>query len=319
MFESYSSVMRPWPSCCAQRAALSLTMLHTLASQSNNLPAKLVPSYFNRGVRRAQILLEFLDFRRLQELSEELALARLLKQPKFVYKYLSPYSALSFTRKMRLAAILHHYQFLRQRVVPPFFASLAHAPVLWQQQKGEDLFTISLGFPTRTGFEGELTLSFCCNSTVLQVISFVIVPGALVGSSSKQALFICQVQGERHPELLKHATKALHDSTPAVLLVHAAYGLAAALRIDQLVGISTEEQLCNTKISFDYAAFWQQFDGQRTASNFFLLAIPAAEKPIRLVKSKYRARTLRKRQSKQQLRAAVAQHFSALCLGQALS
>jgi uncharacterized protein VirK/YbjX len=284
--------------------------------QTFTLPASFPGTgYLDRGMLRAQILLEFPSFLRLQQLAEELTLVRLLRiQPKFIYKYLSPYAALSFTRRMRLAAMLTHYQFLRQRVVPTFFADLSHSPVLWQQQCEDSLFTISLGFPSRSGFEGELTLRFCCNETVLQVISFVIVPGTLVSSASEHALFICQVQGERQPELLKQATKALNDSTPAVLLVHAAYGLASALHIGQVVGISTEEQLCNTKIIFDYAGFWQQFDGQRTAANLFLLAIPAAEKSIQQIKAKHRARTLRKRQGKQQLRAAVAQQFSALCL-----
>lgn len=287
-------------------------MIQTFTSATGYNASQLWPAYLDRGMRRAQILLEFPDFLRLQQLAEELALVRLLRiQPKFIYKYLSPYAALSFTRQMRLAAVLTHYQFLRQRVGPSFFASLAHGPVLWQQQCEDDLFTISLCFPVRSGFEGELTLRFCCNKTVLQVISFVIVPGALVSSPSERALFICQVQGERHPELLKHATKALSDSTPAVLLIHAAYGLASALHIGQVVGISTEEQLCSAKISFNYAAFWQQFDGQRTAANLFLLATPALEKPIQQIKSKHRARTLRKRQCKQQLRATVAQNFEA--------
>ena len=295
------------------------SVLQTFTSIKKQHSGQLGASYFDRGLLRAQLLLELPDFLRLQQLAEELALVRLLRiQPKFIYKHLSPYAALSFTRRMRLAAILTHYQFLRQRVAPAFFTSLAHYPVLWQQQSEGDLFTISVGFPARSGFEGELTLRFCCNATVLQVISFVIVPGALVGSPSEHALFICQVQGERQPELLKHATKTLHDSTPAVLLVHAAYALASALRIGQVAGISTEEQLCSTKISFDYAGFWQQFEGQRTATNLFLLATPTAEKPIQHIKSKHRARTLRKRQSKLLLRAAVAQQFSALCLGQAL-
>ena len=291
-------------------------MLPSLLAASSRLVSQPSPGYLDRSIRRAQIFLELPDFWRLQQLADALALLPLLKiQSKFIYKYLSPYAARSFSRKMRLAAILHHYRFLRQRVAPGFFAGLAHAPVLWQQQCGPDLFSIALGFPPRSGFEGELTLSFYCNATVLQVISFVLVPGALVGSPSPQALFICQVQGERQPELLKHATRSLHDCTPAVLLVNAAYGLAKALRIGQVVGISTEEQLCRDKISFDYASFWQQFDGQRTAANLFLLATPVLEKPIQQIKSKHRARTLRKRLAKQQLRAAVAQQFSALCLG----
>ena len=291
----------------------SSTLLPTGIGQSGQL------SLLHRALHRAQILLEFSAFYRLQQLAKALSLVQLLKiQPKFIYKYLSPYTALSFSRPMRLAAILNHYQFLVERVTPDFFAALSCSPVLWQQQCGPDQLAITLSYPTCTGYEGELSLNFSVNAVVVQVISFAIVPGRLVGSASAQALFICQVQGTRNAPLLRHATKALHDITPATLLVHAAHGLASALGIGQLVGISTEEQLCRDKISFDYASFWQQFEGQRTAANLFLLAGPAAEKPIQQIKSNHRARTLRKRQAKQQLRLAVAQQFGALCLGQPL-
>jgi len=288
----------------------SITLLATGIAQSGQL------SLLHRALHRAQILLEFSAFFRLQQLAKTLSLVQLLKiQPKFIYKYLSPYTALSFSRPMRLAAILNHYQFLVERVTPHFFAALTRSPVLWQQC-GPDQLAITLSYPTCTGYEGELSLNFSVDGVVVQVISFVIVPGRLVGSASAQALFICQVQGTRNAPLLRHATKALHDITPATLLVHAAHGLASALGIGQLVGISTEEQLCRDKISFDYASFWQQFEGQRTAANLFLLAGPAAEKPIQQIKSNHRARTLRKRLAKQQLRLAVAQQFGALCLGQ---
>jgi len=282
------------------------------SSDGSHLPALSDRSYFERGMQRAQILLEFPDFRRLRHLANSLSITQLLgHEAKFIYKYLSPYVANSFTRKMRLAAILTHYQFLVARVAPAFFTAVARQPVLWQQQVGEALFTITLSYPLRSGYEGELSLNFCLNSTILQVVSFLIVPGGLVGSTDAQALLISQVQGTRHAALLKHATKTLHDITPAVLLVNAAYGLATALGIRQAIGISLEEQLCHTRSYFDYNGFWQQFDGQLTTNQMYLLDIPAPEKPIEQVKSKHRARTLRKRHYRQQLRAAVAAHFAA--------
>lgn len=278
-----------------------------------NQPGLLAVKY---GVRSLQTLLNFSDAQRMKHLSMTLAVAPLLeRQPRFRYKYLSRYLAASFSRTTRLKTILNHYHFLAEKTTPAFFKCLPQQPVIWCEARGDSTFTITLSYPRQVGFEGELSLNFCLNSTLLQVVSVVIVPGSVVGVSSAQALLISQVQGTRNAALLKQATKSLHDITPAALLVNAAYGLAEALGIAQAAGVSTAEQLSyGHGSSFDYDGFWQQFGGVPTAHNLFLLDIPAAEKPISSIKPKHQARTLRKRQYKQQLRAAIAAHFQRVFL-----
>ncbi|WP_229725239.1 DUF535 family protein [Hymenobacter baengnokdamensis] len=238
------------------------------------------------------------------------ALNQLLeRQPRFLYKYLSRYIALSFSRTTRLAVLLNHYDFLTDFVGPGFFNLVASQPVIWQEQRGTDRFAISLSYPSVVGFEAELSLNLMSNGVLLQVVSFVIVPGRLVGATSRQAILISQVQGTAHQGRYRHATRALLDITPATLLVQAAYGLAAALHIDQTVGISTEEQLSfGTGSHFNYNAFWEQQEGIRTAANLFLLPLIPFQKPLDSIKSKHRARTLRKRHYKQALRQAVEQN-----------
>lgn len=268
------------------------------------------------GVRSMQTLLNFSDAQRLKQLTTSLAVAPLLeRQPRFRYKYLSRYLAASFSRTTRLKTILNHYHFLAEKTTPAFFTALPQQPTIWRETWDDSVFTISLSHPRHVGFEGELSLNFCCNSTLLQVVSFVIVPGAVVGAADAQALLIGQVQGTRNAALLKQATKTLHDITPAALLVNAACGLAESLGIKHAAGVSTAEQMCHGYgSSFDYDGFWQQFGGQPTVHNLFLLDIPAAEKPIEEVKANHRARTLRKRQYKQQLRAAIATNFQSAFL-----
>ena len=263
------------------------------------------------GFRSLQTLLNFADAQRLKHLTQCLAVAPLLeRQPRFRYKYLSRYLAASFSRTTRLKTILNHYHFLAAQTRPAFFAQVSQQPTIWRETWGDSSFTISLSYPQYADFEGELSLNFYLNSTLLQVVSFVIVPGQVVGVAGAQALLFGQVQGTRNAALLKQTTKTLHDITPAALLVNAAYGLAEALDIGHAAGVSTAEQLCyRTGSYFDYDGFWQQFGGQPTVHNLFLLDIPAAEKPLAEVKAKHRARTLRKRLYKQQVRAAVAAHF----------
>lgn len=277
-----------------------LDLVRHFINQPGLLPIK-------HGIRSLQTLLNYSDYQQVKRLTSSLALAPLLeRQPRFAYKYLSRYSAASFSRTKRLAALLNHYHFLTAAVTPAFFQELHERPVIWQAECGGDQFAISLSYPQQVGFEGELSLNFSINSTLLQVVGFSIVPGRIVGATGKQALLFSQVQGVHDAALLKYATRALHDITPATLLINAAYGLAAALRIRHAAGISSEEQLSSCRNNFfDYNAFWGQFRGERTADNLFLLAVPASEWPIKSVKANHRARTLRKRQYKQQLRAAV--------------
>ena len=283
-------------------------MAHLLAVLRHifNQPALLAVKH---SVRSLQTILNYAGFQRVKQLSATLPLEQLLeRQPRFRYKYLSSYTASSFSRRERLTAILNHYDFLTATVGADFFRLVASKPIIWQEQRGADNFTIVLSYPALVGFEGELSLSLWVNDVLAQVVSFVIVPGQLVGVGSAQALLLSQVQGAHHPTLYKHATKTLLDITPAALLVHAAYGLAAALGIRHAAGISTAEQLSQSAGNrFDYDAFWAQFGGERTADELFLLTVPAPEKPLESLKANHRARTLRKRQYKLALRRAVEQ------------
>ena len=261
--------------------------------------------------RHIQAVANRTEFAQMQQLVDTLPLAALLKcQPRFVYKYLTSYAAASFSRAVRLATILHHYQFLAAVVRPDFFTIVAQQPILWQDSVGEEQFRIELSYPVLAWFEGELSLHFLANDTLVQMLTFVIVPGTTVGLAAPQVLLISQVQGTKNGELLKHTTKCLHELTPASLLVNVAYGLAAALGLDHAVGISTREQLGRgSKLHFDYNSFWQQFRGEWLATPFYQLDMNAPEKPIEEVKAKYRSRTLRKRQYKQLVRQLATANF----------
>ncbi len=264
-------------------------------------------------IRNLHGLLTYDELRQMKALPTRLPLAKLLEQqPRFFYKYLSNYTAAGLSRRKRLTALLHHYKFLGERIKMHMFQALAGQVTIWQEQHGDDLLSISLSYPLFGFFEGELSLNFSINSTILQMVVFVITPGSLVHLADAPVMLVGQVQGTLNPALIKHATKLLHDITPANLLVNAAYGLASAWSIGQVVGVGTRQQLSvrtRTSGHFDYDAFWQQFHGERTTHDFFVLNVAEPEKPIEEVKAKYRARTLRKRLYKQTVRMAVEQQF----------
>lgn len=261
-----------------------------------------------RGVRSLQTLLNKADFEHLQRLIASLPLAPLLaRQPRFVYKYLSSYIAASFDRTARLRVLLHHFQFLNYHLGEVFFTALAGCPVLWRERRGADVFTITISYPPLAGFEAELSLNFVYNGTVLQVVGFVIAPADVLGEVSGSILLFSQVQGIKNHGLLKYVTRTLHEIPPAILLVNAAYGLAAAMGISRAAGVSTASQISAGPTNyFDYSAFWHGLKGRRAAaSDALLLPIPTPEKPITQIASNHRSRNLRKRHYKQCLREVV--------------
>ena len=272
------------------------------------------------AIRHLQTGLDYADFRRLNGLVAALPLAPLLAyQPRFAYKYLSPYIAASFGRRARLAALFHHYRFLAATGTARFFHRLARQPVLWQERRGDDLLAVRLSYPLAAGFEAELSLSCYLNGVLAQVVSFVLVPGALAGLPQEDSvLLFSQVQGVKNPALMKRATKALHEITPAVLLVQAAYGLAEALGIGRAAGIRSTDQLsAGPATYFDHDAFWGHLKGELSPDGrVYQLLIPTPEKPMALIAANNRARHARKRAYKHQVRAQVA-HAGRRLLGHA--
>ena len=288
---------------------LFLDLLNKLRDVTN-LPGLVQLKYL---ARHLQAQARRNEFDQMQHLVDTLPLGKLLaQQPRFPYKYLGSYSATSFSRPMRLAAILNHYQFLAEAVRPEFFSQLVEQPIVWEEYLAGERFAIALSYPIKASFEGELSLNFYRGTTIIQMMTCVIVPGDIVGGPVGHTLLVSQVQGTPHTEAIRLTTKQLHDITPASLLINAAYGLAAALGIGHGAGVSSHNQLGRgAKCYFDYDAFWQQFRGEQLASQFYLLDLHAPEKPIEEIKAKYRPRTLRKRAYKQQLRQAVEAAFQA--------
>ncbi|AMJ67565.1 hypothetical protein AXW84_20700 [Hymenobacter sp. PAMC 26628] len=208
-----------------------------------------------------------------------------------------------------MGILYNHYDYLTRQVQSNFFTSLLTGVPLWQDCREEDgVMSIQLTFPSGIDFEGDLALTFAHNGVSLYNISFVVAPGRYVHSPQEQVLFVSRIQGTRNFDLIRQCTKSCHDITPAALLIAALQGVAAALDINILAGISTEERLYDT-ITFDYNSFWESFQAERTQDNLFFLALPLVKTPIELIKGKRRERTLRKRQYKDEICEAVRVGF----------
>lgn len=264
------------------------------------------------ALRPMLALLNYRGFRELKSLTANLPLEPLLKrQPRFLYKYLVPYATAKFDRRTRLHVLINHYRYLIDHTNNAFFPAMTESPVLWRYRCGADECTISLTYPLHVSNEAELSLHFEWNDTLVQVVSFVIAPGAVVGAASEQVLLFGQVQGFTDAALLRNVTKALHDILPATLLVHAAYGIASALQLNGAAGVSKQNKAGKwVHRFFDYDAFWLSFKGELNApTDVFLLPMPPTECPLEEVKRNHRARTLRKRQFKEDVRNDIAEFW----------
>lgn len=263
------------------------------------------------GFRAVPIVLDLPAHFKLSRLMNSPSLQALIKhQPRLGYKYLGNYLANNLTRQARLGILYNHYDYLTRQVQGSFFSSLLTGVPLWQDYRGEDgTMSIQLAFPSGIDFEGDLALTFAHNGVPLYNISFVVAPGRYVHSSQAQVLFVSRIQGTRNFELIRQCTKSCHDITPSAMLIAALQGVAVALGINLLAGISTEERLYDT-ITFDYNSFWESFQAERTPDNLFLLVLPLAKMPIELIKGKRRERTLRKRQYKDDICETVRLGFT---------
>lgn len=263
------------------------------------------------GLRAVPIVLDLPAHFKLNRLMNSPSLQALIKhQPRLGYKYLGNYLANNLSRKARLGILFNHYDYLTRQVQSSFFSSLLAGVPLWQDSRGEDgVMSIQLTFPSGIDFEGDLALIFAHNGVPLYSISFVVAPGQYVNSPQAHVLFVSRIQGTRNFELIRQCTKSCHDITPAALLIAALQGVATALGINALAGISTEERLYDT-ITFDYNSLWESLQAERTPDNLFFLALPLMRTPIELIKGKRRERTLRKRHYKDEICEAVRLGFT---------
>ncbi|MGI4871550.1 MAG: DUF535 family protein [Janthinobacterium lividum] len=279
-----------------------------LAQQLAALPGGNV---LRTGFRAAQTWLDYQESQALKGLLGSPALHELAQRhPRLGYKYLGECLATDLTRKNRLASVLHHYDYLLAQARPAFFNQVLREQQLWQEERAGQVFSINLAYPFDTDFEGELSVQFRLNTTLLYTITFTLVPGWVVQSPCLSAALVSRVQGTRNFALIKQATKLLHDIAPSALLMQALYGLAQAFDIQAVAGVSNEQQLCSTKVAyhFDYDGFWQQLGAGPAVNGLFNLPLSPVVKPLEAVKANHRSRTVRKRYYKQLLQDSIQRY-----------
>jgi uncharacterized protein VirK/YbjX len=119
------------------------------------------------------------------------------------------------------------------------------------------------------------------------------------GLTDDQTLLMGNVQGpslkDEGLERIRDVTHAAHGMRPPYLLVHALRVLAAQWGAARLQGVDPENHvkgrwnLRDSRLRFDYRAFWAEHDGVRDASGNWTLPLDTALRPLEDVPTKRRA------------------------------
>lgn len=274
---------------------------------------------FTPGNLDERLLPAIAGHRRLKRLLNQPDLATLrARHPEILYRPYRRYLASSFGKSRRRAALFHHYSRVSACVSATFFQQLLlHRPSLWQQQLGAVDFAIRISFAPALHHEGDLQLIFEVDSQPLYYLAFSITPGWLVDCAAADALLIARVQGVAgNFEAIRRATKACRDVTPPALLVSALQGIASALSVQVIAGVTNQEQLtanidADRNVRFDYNAFWATYPGS-ASPGFHLISLPLRQRPLSEVDATHRRRTRLKRHFKRQIADAAEQSFQAL-------
>ena len=221
------------------------------------------------------------------------------KAPAILIKFLWTIYSNSFSTDQRAQVVANHYEFLQRRLYSGFLERIIDGrEQLWHIDTGANALGLTIEVMHGTHGEGELAIHFQVDGADIYVLSFVIVPAGLFRLEGDHALFITRLQGTRGlADVVKLATKAVGDVSPALVLVAAVQGITKALGIRHVVGISARAQICTggeQPVTQDFLSayddFWASIEGQRMPSGEFYFPVPFPEKPLARIKQNHRQR-----------------------------
>jgi uncharacterized protein VirK/YbjX len=223
--------------------------------------------------------------------------------PRFAYKYLThDFLARGLTTAERANCFLHHYRRIHA-ALPEWMLrqTLDDLISLFEIYADGRRFNITMGMSRDFDKEGEFSLNLHVNGEIVFLLSFTIVPGAVVRSQAVEAILISRLQGMKGSYREIHsATKTLHDVAPDALLFSALQGLAIAFKIHEIAGVGAALQSSCTKdltAAFNqaYDQFFSALGIAPNAAGFYITPVPAEPKPLEQVKKGHKLRTKEKR------------------------
>jgi uncharacterized protein VirK/YbjX len=242
-------------------------------------------------------------------------------QPRFPFKYLNNrYLAGQLTTSKRALALIHHYRYLDAKACDCFLREMLRDGITaYKTIVKTNVYTIMMGLSAPITDEGELSLELRLDGITIFILSFTIVPGAVIDMDAKDVILITRIQGVRGSfKPIQMATKDLNEISPPALLFSAVHGAALAFNIDYIAGVAGVNQPAYSESDAGefysaYDEFFVSLGGVGNASGFFYFPVPLREKPLAFVKRDHRSRTRRKRLLKSTVSESVRQVLQQNC------
>ncbi|MES1219123.1 MAG: DUF535 family protein [Bacteroidota bacterium] len=248
----------------------------------------------------------FLNFRKHFELYRVLKFYSANGLIKFrTYRiYLFTYISKKLSIKEKLFILTHHYSFLKQSFRKKYLKKIFSGGVIcWEEYNGVDSFKILLRARHYLEFEGSLTLSFMVNDTRVFNLNFNFAPGDIFGFEKENTiLFISGLKGvENEFSKITLVSKAFFDLSPRIILMKVLENVGATLGVDTIVAVNVSNQVSynNKEVAgrfyVNYDQFWEKLNGRKMKEGYYSFKCPIPEKPIHLVRHKYKKRALNRR------------------------
>lgn len=238
----------------------------------------------------------------LQFLSSEGMVAIASENPSLYRKPIRPYVSLNWPRSVRVAAMIHHYEFLVRRMTAADFlqaVSPAGRVLLSFTAKNHDQLTIRLRYDGKFRKEGEATLGLESAKFRCQVSSLTFVVASSI--SGAPCIVIGAVYG-LHPgadkNIIRETAKALSGLRPKALLLFLLQGMAQAWSVKALLGVGSRTHSSRHLVyalnksrlfTITYDDFWRESGGSLRSDGLFALPLTAGVRDLQSVETHKRS------------------------------
>ena len=208
------------------------------------------------------------------------------------------YLRLGLSAGERASAIIHHYDFIRERAAARLADALcATSPQpLFTLAAKEKTVVISASSAHKAEREGESTLWLHCDDVLLASLTF-----SVVRDATGYGIAIGGLQGPRRNvphEAIRDATKACYGVFPKRLLMEVLWLMIQQHDMTHFEAVSNNGHVFRglryrfSKGRHFFAScdeFWESVIGERRGARYFTLPLTAARKPLEDVASKKRS------------------------------
>lgn len=236
------------------------------------------------------------------------------------------YLAQNLSLRQRVECLLTHYRF-EETSFSPTYRHLVYCNgglMLWNRRVGESDFALHLVLADRYAAEGDLSVMLTVDGERMHCIDFSWVCGKFAGLKAPIVPFLTANQGRwrRDQHVHEKFNAAFPLSAPNFFCYAALQGLAQAIGMTELIGVSSRLQVCFSADDLKhfenaYDVFWEAAGGVRLPRRGYLLPVPQPMKPLSEVASKHRKRAASRRAAlneiSEQAFAAIAPHFQGRC------